>query len=273
MNSSVCFSDAGMLWKFQKKERLNFLTKQSSDTSGAYVDFELGYIFCPYEFITAFDLQLERTLADRDRIPLLRLTVELSDWPVVFWDPAGIGRGRAPVAGRLMLAWMTLSDASLLEGYLYEIQTMRRAAGAAVTMVLPSWVTLMQAVLPVSLYSPGHRRAVERLVVVWMLLSGLWALWQLYQHVDMFAAALRPVVRVLVSHFGRVVRVRPAPSAPKHMPALRPSSHVCPAPAAQQTPSLRHSPPLVDRTPLEMQRAHRDGRPRARTPRPLGWVA
>jgi hypothetical protein len=256
-NASVCFSNFGMLWKFEKRRSMP--VKKSQDASAVLATEHEFYIFCAYESITAFDLQLERTLADRSRIPLLRLTVEVSAWPVVVCHSpnhnaslAAADKLRMPVAGRLMLAWLTLSDASLLEGYLYEIQSMRRAAGAAVAMVLPSWVSAMQAILPPALYSPGQRRAVERLVVVWMLLSGLWALWQLYQHVDMFAAALRPVARILVSHFGRVVRVRsaqpptPLPRPPPHTAlscqGTGPRARVCAGRSGRASPAESQAP-------------------------------
>ena len=97
MNAQLCFSQEGVLYRFRRciAVPVNYSSHPLHDVDPSNPEFV--YVFAKYDSITSFDLQLERTLADRDRIPLLRLSVELSNWPLVIWNqqPAAAASGSA----------------------------------------------------------------------------------------------------------------------------------------------------------------------------------
>eukprot|EP00286_Rhodomonas_abbreviata_P009283 CAMPEP_0181325614 /NCGR_PEP_ID=MMETSP1101-20121128/21030_1 /TAXON_ID=46948 /ORGANISM="Rhodomonas abbreviata, Strain Caron Lab Isolate" /LENGTH=305 /DNA_ID=CAMNT_0023433955 /DNA_START=652 /DNA_END=1567 /DNA_ORIENTATION=+ len=99
-----------------------------------------------------------------------------------------------------------LPDAGKLENWMLDVQHEQSMLGNHITMVLPAWVQVLHNVLPPSAYTPWLRRAIENLVVCWMSVSFLWALWQLYHHLELFAAAVRPVVRLMMALFGKILR-------------------------------------------------------------------
>lgn len=210
-NIALCFADNGMLWRIP----------HTRSGQSAYVDSEdepCTYLYTPYGMITSFDLQFERTLADRVHVPLVRLTVE-SQHPARMihiqasaeHHPALQQQNQIQLKdlrrpGRLIASWIGLQEAARLEERMVDTQHMESVYGHHITMVLPSWVQLLHNVLPTGMYSPGLRKNVETLIVYWMSLSFLWALWQLYHHLELFAAAVRPFVRLMMSVFGRFLR-------------------------------------------------------------------
>eukprot|EP00794_Sanderia_malayensis_P011956 gene11956-13193_t len=62
---------------------------------------------------------------------------------------------------------------------------------------LPEWVNY----IPYRWYSASTRRTIEYLLILYTLLSLLWAMWQLYRHVDFIQAYLKPIVKFIEYYF------------------------------------------------------------------------
>mmetsp|Transcript_19109 Transcript_19109/g.62996 ORF Transcript_19109/g.62996 Transcript_19109/m.62996 type:complete len:570 (-) Transcript_19109:48-1757(-) len=190
----LSFAQQGLIWQV-------FLPPSSSGAAEGSRATRHCILHSSYDSITSFDLQFERMLSQRERFPLVRMSVELKVPPRMMACEAAGGR-RVSQPGRLIVTWMKLEDASILEQKLCRIQEeQEKQLGRSVTMVLPAWVQLLHNFLPTCLYSPSLRKGLETVVVAWMSISGLWACWQLYQHVELFGAALRPFVKVLRMRF------------------------------------------------------------------------
>ena len=58
---------------------------------------------------------------------------------------------------------------------------------------LPGWVSM----IPFWMYSQNVRSVVERLIIVYTILSVAWAMWQLYIHIPLIKTALHPIVELL----------------------------------------------------------------------------
>ncbi|EDO37164.1 predicted protein [Nematostella vectensis] len=61
---------------------------------------------------------------------------------------------------------------------------------------LPDWIQY----LPRMLYTPFLRRVIEVFLVCYTFFSIMWALWQLYRHVDFIRAYVQPLIDALISH-------------------------------------------------------------------------
>ena len=61
---------------------------------------------------------------------------------------------------------------------------------------LPEWVHW----IPRKLYTPGFRQFIETSILIYTVLSILWALWQLYRHVDFMRAYVQPILDLLRYH-------------------------------------------------------------------------
>eukprot|EP00112_Aurelia_sp_Birch-Aquarium-sp1_P020683 Seg539.7 transcript_id=Seg539.7/GoldUCD/mRNA.D3Y31 product="hypothetical protein" protein_id=Seg539.7/GoldUCD/D3Y31 len=62
---------------------------------------------------------------------------------------------------------------------------------------LPEWVNY----IPYRWYSAKMRRIIEYLLITYTLLSLLWAVWQLYRHVDFIRSYLKPIVKFIEHYF------------------------------------------------------------------------
>lgn len=60
---------------------------------------------------------------------------------------------------------------------------------------LPDWVQY----IPLKVYTPFFRGTIEFVLTFYTIFSILWALWQLYRHVDFIRAYVRPVIDMLIS--------------------------------------------------------------------------
>ena len=226
--AELCFQPSGLLWRFPALALRRSQCPRELVNPKSTPDY--AFMCCPYSAITSFDIHLERTWAARFNIPLLRLVVEQKVFPTVLDGRQQESSARLKRPARLVVAWIRLADAALLEEYLTALQQQEMETGFVITMVLPSWVLLMHNLLPPFVYSPRTRILIEQLIVLWMMLSGFWALWQLYQHVDMFAAAMRPLVRVLVKHFGQLMKASGTPrcSLSPYLFARHSALFICP---------------------------------------------
>ncbi len=65
---------------------------------------------------------------------------------------------------------------------------------------LPYWVTY----IPWMLYSKKTRIVLQRLLVLYTLLSVLWALWQLYRHVNVIRFVIQPIIAALKYYLSSV---------------------------------------------------------------------
>ena len=66
---------------------------------------------------------------------------------------------------------------------------------------LPEWVNY----IPYRWYSANLRRFIEYLLVFYTILSLLWAVWQLYRHVDFIQAYLKPFV-IFIEHYFSILK-------------------------------------------------------------------
>ena len=66
---------------------------------------------------------------------------------------------------------------------------------------LPEWVNY----IPYRWYSATLRRTIEYMLVLYTILSLLWAFWQLYRHVDFIQAYLRPIV-IFIEHYFSILK-------------------------------------------------------------------
>ena len=62
---------------------------------------------------------------------------------------------------------------------------------------LPEWVNY----IPYRWYSANLRRVIEYLLVFYTIVSLLWAVWQLYRHVDFIRSYLKPIVTFIEHYF------------------------------------------------------------------------
>ena len=62
---------------------------------------------------------------------------------------------------------------------------------------LPEWVNY----IPYKWYSASVRRSIQYLLMFYSLVSLLWALWQLYRHVDFIRTYLQPIVKFIEHYF------------------------------------------------------------------------
>ena len=62
---------------------------------------------------------------------------------------------------------------------------------------LPEWVNY----IPYRWYSAKMRRIIEYLLITYTLLSLVWAVWQLYRHVDFIRSYLKPIVKFFEHYF------------------------------------------------------------------------
>ena len=62
---------------------------------------------------------------------------------------------------------------------------------------LPEWVNY----IPYQWYSSGFRITLEYILVIYTIISLLWAIWQLYKHVDFIRAYLKPVIEFIEYYF------------------------------------------------------------------------
>lgn len=60
---------------------------------------------------------------------------------------------------------------------------------------LPDWVQY----IPLKMYTPFFRGTIEFVLTFYTIFSILWALWQLYRHVDFIRAYVRPVIDMLIN--------------------------------------------------------------------------
>lgn len=61
---------------------------------------------------------------------------------------------------------------------------------------LPDWTPY----IPHRVYTPGVRRIIELIITLYKIFSILWALWQLYRHVDFIRAYIQPFIDALKYH-------------------------------------------------------------------------
>jgi hypothetical protein len=78
-------------------------------------------------------------------------------------------------------------DVSCLDNHIDKVESVAWKEG------LPSWVSM----IPYWMYSRNVRFAVERLIIIYTILSVAWAIWQLYVHIPLIKAALQPIVEIL----------------------------------------------------------------------------
>lgn len=61
---------------------------------------------------------------------------------------------------------------------------------------LPDWTPY----IPHRVYTPGVRRIIELMITLYTIFSILWAVWQLYRHVDFIRAYIQPIIDALKCH-------------------------------------------------------------------------
>ena len=147
--TQLCFSREGLLWRIPafNLQRPNLAGKAASESATSSVapsgfahagtrteaqgsvsapeaaanssGHENVYVLSAYSEITSFDVSFERVMAHRGKLPLVRLTVEQKAAPVV--RAGGRGPGIRFRFGRLIMGWLTLGQASMLESMLTQV--------------------------------------------------------------------------------------------------------------------------------------------------------
>ena len=147
--TQLCFSREGLLWRIPafNLQRPNLAGKAASESATSSVapsgfahagtrteaqgsvsapeaaanssGHENVYVLSAYSEITSFDVSFERVMAHRGKLPLVRLTVEQKAAPVV--RAGGRGPGMRFRLGRLIMGWLTLGQASMLESMLTQV--------------------------------------------------------------------------------------------------------------------------------------------------------
>ncbi|XP_062520775.1 uncharacterized protein LOC134195714 [Corticium candelabrum] len=167
--------------------------------------------------IAAVDLRLTSKFSGDLDSMVAKLTIE-TERPICFRRENKSGDLSPLAVGFLVKMSCDIDHVSLLRDILKDIRYMKyksslegdasrqdiqreRVEAIAWREGLPGWVSF----LPCWMYSRNLRFAIERLIIVYTILSVAWAVWQLYIHVSIIKAALQPVVELLNMYLESIV--------------------------------------------------------------------